>query len=275
VNHLEAEAIQDAPDVAVGMFLVKSYPAKVLFDTGATHSFVSTSCVELHNIPVKPMIPPLSVNSVGGKVQSDKMWSNLRIEIKGIDFPANLVEMGTQGLDVILGMNWLHRNQATVSCDKRTIKLVSPSGKEVVTEQFMPNLEEGACHHLSVDGKEVNLLREIRIVSEFPDVFPKDLPIMPPERKVEFSIDLIPSTDPISKGAYRMSGPELVELKNQIDKLLDKGNIRPSASPWDAPVLFVEKKDGTKRMCIDYRSLKEVTVKNKYPCLELKICSTS
>jgi hypothetical protein len=96
--------------VAVGMFPVESFPAKLLFDTGATLSFVSTSWVEAHNIPVEPMIPPLRVNSVGGKVQSDKMCPNLRIEIRGIDFHANLVVMGTQGLDVILGMNWLHRN---------------------------------------------------------------------------------------------------------------------------------------------------------------------
>jgi hypothetical protein len=142
VNHLEAEAIQDASDVAVHMFPVKSHPAKVLFDTGATHSFISTSWVETHNIPVEPMIPPLRVNSVRGKVQSDNMCLNLRIEIRGIDFPTNLVAMGTQGLDVILGMNWLHKNQATISCDKRTVKLVSPSGKEVETELFMPDLEE-------------------------------------------------------------------------------------------------------------------------------------
>jgi hypothetical protein len=77
------------------------------------------------------------------------MCPNLRIEIRGIDFPANLVVMGTQGLDVILGMNWLYQNQATISCDKRTVKLVSPSGKEVVTELYMPELEEGACHYLS------------------------------------------------------------------------------------------------------------------------------
>jgi hypothetical protein len=83
VNHLEAEAIQDTQDVAVGMFLVESYPAKVLFDTGATHSFVSTSWVESHNIPIVPMIPPLRVNSVGGKVQSDRICPNLRIEIRG------------------------------------------------------------------------------------------------------------------------------------------------------------------------------------------------
>jgi hypothetical protein len=141
------------------------------------------------------------------------MCPNLRIEIRGIDFPANLVVMGTQGLDVILWMNWLHRNQATINCDKRTVKLVSPSGKEVVIELFMPDIEEGACHHMSVDGKEANLLKAIRVVSEFPDVFPKDLPGMPPERKVEFAIELEPGTVPISKRAYRVSGLELVELK--------------------------------------------------------------
>jgi hypothetical protein len=96
--------------MAVGMFPIKSYLAKVLFDTCATHSFVSTSWVEANNIPIEPMIPPLRVNSVGGKVQSDRICLNLRIEIRGIDFPANLVVMGTQGLDVIQGMNWLHRN---------------------------------------------------------------------------------------------------------------------------------------------------------------------
>jgi hypothetical protein len=102
-------------------------------------------------------------------------------------------------------------------------------------------------------------------VSEFLDVFPEELPGIPPKRKVEFVIELIPGTAPISKRAYRVSGPELVELKKQIDELLEKGYIRPSTSPWAVPVLFVEKKDGTKTMCIDYRSLNEVTVKNKYP----------
>jgi hypothetical protein len=95
-------------------------------------------------------------------------------------------------------------------------------------------------------------------VSEFPDVFPEELPGMPPERKVEFAIELIPGTAPISKRAYRVSGPELNEL-------LEKGYIRPSTSPWATSVLFVENKDGTKTTCIDYRALNEVTVKNKYP----------
>jgi hypothetical protein len=173
--------------------------------------------------------------------------------------------MGTQGLDVILGMNWLHRNQATVSCDKRIVKLVSPSEKEVVTKLYLPELEEGACHHLYIDDKESNPIEAIRTVSEFPNVFSEELPGMPPERKVEFAIKLIPGTTLISKRAYRVTGPELVELKKQIDELLEKCYIRPSTSPLAAPVLFVEKKDGTKRMCINYISLNEVTVKNKYP----------
>jgi hypothetical protein len=148
--------------------------------------------------------------------------------------------------------------------------LVSPFGKEVVTKLYLTKLEEGSCHHLSVDDKESNPIEAIRIVSEFPDVFLEELPGMPPERKVEFAIELIPGTAPISKRAYRVSGPELVELKKQIDELLDKGYIRPSTSPWAAPVLFVEKKDGTKRMCIDYGALNEVTVKNKYPLPRIK-----
>jgi hypothetical protein len=251
--------------VAVGMFSVESHPAKVLFDTCAMHSFVTTSWVEAHNIPVEPMIPPLRVNSVRGKIQSNKMCSNLRIEIRGIDCLANLVVMDTQGMDVILGMNWLHKNQATISCDKRTVRLVSPFGEEIITELIMTNLEEGACHQMSVDGKEANPLEAIKVVSEYPNMFPEELPGMPPERKVEFAIQLEPGTAPISKRAYRVSGTELVELKKLIDELLEKGYIRPSTSPWVALVLIVEKKDGTKRMCIDYRALNEVTIKNKYP----------
>jgi hypothetical protein len=118
---------------------------------------------------------------------------------------------------------------------------------------------------MTIDSKEADPLEVIKVVSEFLDVFPKDLPGMPPEQKVEFAIGLIPGTAPISKWAYRVSGPELVELKKQIDELSEKGYVRPSTSPWAAPVLFMEKEDGTKRMCIDYRALNEVTIKNKYP----------
>jgi hypothetical protein len=105
----------------------------------------------------------------------------------------------------------------------------------------------------------------ISVVEEFMDVFPEELPGMPPEREVEFYIDLIPRTAPIAKRPYRMAPIELAELKLQIVDLQQKGYIHPSSSPWGAPVLFVSKKDGSMRMCIDYRSLNEVTIKNKYP----------
>ena len=103
------------------------------------------------------------------------------------------------------------------------------------------------------------------MVCDFRDVFPKELPGMPPRRDVDFSIDLIPGTGPISKAPYRMTPKEMEELKVQLEELLEKGYIRPSVSPWGAPVLFVRKKDGTMRLCIDYRELNKVTVKNKYP----------
>ncbi len=99
----------------------------------------------------------------------------------------------------------------------------------------------------------------------FPDVFAEELPGMPSEREVEFVIDLLPGTAPISKWPYRMSVDELKELKKQLTELQEAGYIRPSSSPWGAPVLFVQKKDGSQRMCVDYRSLNDVTVKNKYP----------
>jgi hypothetical protein len=145
------------------------------------------------------------------------------------------------------------------------MKLVSLSGEEVLVELVLSEPRKGSYHRVTAHIEEVEPSEAINVVSEFLDVFPEELPGMPPERKVEFVIELIPGTAPISKRAYRVSEPELVELKKQIDELLDKGYIRPSTSPWAAPVLFVEKKNGTKRMCIDYRSLNEVTVKNKYP----------
>jgi hypothetical protein len=93
---------------------------------------------------------------------------------------------------------------------------------------------------------------------------------MPPDRDIEFMIELLPGMTPISKRPYRMPVNELVELKKQIAELQSKGFIRPSSSPWGAPVLFVEKKDGTQRMCVDYWSLNEVTIKNKYPLLRIE-----
>ena len=106
---------------------------------------------------------------------------------------------------------------------------------------------------------------DLPVVREFLEVFPEDISGLPPEREIEFSIDLVPGAGPISIAPYRMSPIELAELKKQLEELLDKQFVRPSVSPWGAPVLLVKKKDGTMRLCVDYRQLNKVTIKNKYP----------
>jgi hypothetical protein len=103
------------------------------------------------------------------------------------------------------------------------------------------------------------------ILREYRDVFSKEVPGLPPRRDIDFSIEITPRAVPMSKTPCRMSTPELVELKLQLKEMMDKGYIRPSVSPWGAPILFVKNKDGTLRLCIDYRQLNKVTIKNKYP----------
>jgi hypothetical protein len=118
-----------------------------------------------------------------------------------------------------------------------------------------------------MSGKKI---KEIPIVCEFPDVFPEELPELPPDRDIEFVFELMPGARPIEKSPYRMSSEKLDELKKQLKKLLEQGFVRPSASPWGSPVLLMEKKDGTKRMCIDYYTLNSKMIKNKYPLPRIK-----
>jgi hypothetical protein len=125
--------------------------------------------------------------------------------------------------------------------------------------------DKATSNRIVLNHLDVASTLDIRTVSEYPDVFPKELPGMPPDREIEFLIELVPGTTPIFKGPYRMAANQLAELKEQLEELLDKGYIHPSASPWGAPIIFVPKKDGMQRMCLDYRSLNEVTIKNKYP----------
>jgi hypothetical protein len=134
-------------------------------------------------------------------------------------------------------------------------------------EYVIENLftDKAASNRIVLNHLNVSSTLDIRTVSEYPDVFPEELPGMPPDREIEFVIELVPGTAPIFKRPYRMAANQLAKLKEQLQELLDKRYIRPSASPWGAPIIFVPKKDGTQRMCVDYRSLNEVTIKNKYP----------
>jgi hypothetical protein len=143
--------------------------------------------------------------------------------------------------------------------------LTTPDGKElefvakpVVTAMCVAN-------HAKVNQMDPIQGSDVPVVNEFPDVFSDELPGMPPNQYIEFVIELEPGSAPIYRTPYRMTTLELAELKVHLKELLEKGFIRPSSSPWGAPMIFVPKKDGTQRLCVDYRALNEVTIKNKYP----------
>jgi hypothetical protein len=131
--------------------------------------------------------------------------------------------------------------------------------------------DKAASNKIMLNHLDAASTLDIRTVFEYPDVFPEELSGMPPDREIEFVIELVIGTAPILKRPYRMAANQLAKLMEQLQELLDKGYIHPSASPWGSPIIFVLKKDGTQGMCEDYRSLNEVTIKNKYPCLELMI----
>ena len=190
--------------------------------------------------------------------------------------------LGIHDFDIVLGMDWLSKNRATLDCYKKEVRLVSPEEPGVIfrgiRREIAPSrinamttskmLWKGCQCYLAfvVDRRqEGTRLEDIPIVKEFLDVFPDDISGLPPDREVEFTIDLIPSTEPISISPYRMAPAELRELKAQLEELLSKGFIRPSISPWGAPVIFVKKKDGSLRLCIDYKQLNKVTIRNQYP----------
>jgi hypothetical protein len=254
--------VPEDADIVYGMFLVNSIPASVLFDSGASHSFITQSFVKKHNIPKYPLKKMLHISSPGGDMKATHSCPHVIIKIQGIDFSVNPVVLGSNGIDVILGCNWLKSCDGVIQCANGTIMLTSPQGERIQVSIDKSTDEKGKT---MINHLEEKPLENITIVCEYPDVFPEELPGMPPDRDIEFSIELLPGTAPISKRPYRMDVKDLVELKKQIEELLEKGFIRPSSSPWGAPVLFVNKKDGSRRMCVDYRSLNEVTIKNKYP----------
>jgi hypothetical protein len=152
------------------------------------------------------------------------------------------------GIDVILGMDWSHKHKVLIDYAKKSIKLTTPEGKEMefVIEPVVN--AKGIANRVKVNQLDASQGSKVPVVNEFPNVFPVEFPGMPPDRDIEFVIELKPSTSPIYKIPYRMATPELAELKEHVKELLEKGFIRPSSSPWGAPVIFVLKKDGTQRL---------------------------
>ena len=148
-----------------------------------------------------------------------------------------------------------------IDCASKSILLTTPEGRRI---KYVSRHEPKRMH---INSLSRVVQEEVPVVKDFPYVFPEELPGMPPDRDIEFLIELLPGAGPISKRPYRMPAKDLEEIKKHIKELLDKDYIRPSSSPWGSPVLLVEKKDGSLRMVVDYRGLNEVTIKNKYPLL--------
>ena len=194
----------------------------------------------------------------------------------------DLVALDMRDFDVVLSMDWLSHHKATLDCYKKELKfhrlgkleekfsgirreLSSSMISALAAQRMLRNDCQGYLAYVVETGMEGTLVDEIPVVRVFPYVLLNDIPGLPPDREVEFTIDLIPRTEPISIPPYRMDPVELRELKAQLEELLRKGFIRPSISPWGALVLFVKMKDGSLRLCMDYMQLNRVTIRNQYP----------
>src|SRR6185295_5266786 len=186
VNHINAQEAHGAQGVVLGEFLVCSTLAKILFDSGASHSFISSSFVDKHKIPMVLLKIPLLTRTPRGdiKCQLGCLW--VRINLSGVEFLANLVVLKSEGIDVILGMDWLSKHNGLIGCTDKVVYLTNPEGVRVTCH----TRESGA--NPMVFSMETKTLEEVPVVNEYPDVFPEELPGMPPDRDVEFVIDLVP-----------------------------------------------------------------------------------
>jgi hypothetical protein len=171
----------------------------------------------------------------------------------------------SKGTGIILGRDWMSKHKVLIECAKKLVKLTTPDVKELefIVEPVVT--AKGVANRAKVNQLNASQGSEEPVVNEFLDVFPEEFLVMPPDRDIKFVIELKPGTAPIYNTPFRMTTVELADLKEHIKELLEKGFIYPSSSSWGAPVIFVPKKDGTQRMCVDYHALNEVTVKNKYP----------
>ena len=280
VTQHEADA---ALDVVTGIISILYHDAYALVDPRATHSFASKPFLDRFQIETQPLEGLMRVSlPVRDLLLVDRVVRDSRVLIEGQEFPADLVALNMRDFDVVLGMDWLSRHRATLDCYKKEVKLHRPGKLEVkfrgmcrelssnmisamVAQRMLRKGCQGYLAYVVETENEGTLVDEIPVVIEFPNVFPNDIASLPPDREVEFTIDLIPGIEPISIPPYRMAHAELRELKAQLEELLSKGFIRPSISPWGAPVLFVKKKDGSLRLCIDYKQLNRVTIRNQYP----------
>ncbi|GJY33308.1 putative reverse transcriptase domain-containing protein [Tanacetum coccineum] len=277
-------------NVVTGMFLLNNRYASILFDTGADRSFVSTAFSSQIDITPSTLDHYYDVELADGRIIGlNTILRGCTLNLLNHPFNINLMPVELGSFDAIIGMDWLAKYQAIIVCAEKIVRI--PWGNETLivhgdgsnrgnetrlniisctkTQKYLlkgcPIFLAHVTTKKAEDKSEEKRLEDVPIVRDFPDVFPEDLQGLPPTRQVEFRIDLVPGAAPVARAPYRLAPSKMKELSEQLQELSDKGFIRPSSSPWGAPVLFVKKKDGSFRMCIDYRELNKLTVKNRYP----------
>eukprot|EP00253_Pinus_taeda_P019034 PITA_19034 len=233
---------------------ISNLTVSILIDPGATLSYVSPKIVERCKLQSTKFKNPWLVQlATGAKRRVGAKIKDCSFTIAGQPVMADLNVLPLGSYDILIEMDWLEKHWSLV--DSNQLAKCVRKGCQIYAVQVG-----------YADSKDKTaILNNIPVIQEFTDVFPEEIPGLPPKRNIDFTIELVPGAAPVSRAPYRMSVPELTELKMQLQELLDKNYIRPSVSPWGAPVLFVKKKDGTFRMCIDYRQLNKLTIKNKYP----------
>ncbi|KAK4383124.1 Transposon Ty3-G Gag-Pol polyprotein [Sesamum angolense] len=271
------------PEVITSSFSICGSNAHVLIDPGSTCSFISHDFASHVHASIELLGHDLCVSMpAGGVMLVNTVLRSCPVVVEGVTLYADLVVINLREFDVILGMDWLSCNNALVDCQTKEVAVkVNGQMKMVIMgeRKGIPNCLISAvtafnlikewCEAYQASVHDVTKVRlgvsDVPVVREFPDVFSEELPGLPPHREVDFELKTILGAAPISITPYRMAPLDLKELKKQLEELLDKGFIRLSISPWGAPVLFVKKNDGSMRLCVDYRQLNRITIKNKYP----------
>ncbi|GJT68213.1 putative reverse transcriptase domain-containing protein, partial [Tanacetum coccineum] len=254
---------QQNPNVVTGTFLLNDHYACILFDSGAEKSFVSSAFTHFIDIAPATLNTSYEIELADGKVVStNTILRSCTLVLLNHVFKIDLLPTRLGSFDVIIGMDWLAYHRALIDSYEKIVRIPLPNGEILKVQGEKPEKDLGSLACIKADKKKLD---DIRVVRDFPKVFPDDLLGLPHVREVEFCIDLIPGASPVVRSPYRLAPSEMIELSNQLKELQEKGFIQPSHSPWGAPVLFVKKKDGSMRMCIDYRELNKLTIKNRYP----------
>nr|GEV02531.1 hypothetical protein [Tanacetum cinerariifolium] len=277
-------------NVVTGTFLLNNRYASILFNTSTDRSFISTAFSFLIDIVTTPLGNSYDVELADGKiVRIDTLMWGCTLNFLNHPFNVDLKPVELGSFDVKIGMDWLRRCHVVIVCDEKLVQI--PYRNETLTfrgnksnyrresqltvisclkaQGYMAKGCQIFLAQISAkkeeDKSEGKQLKDVPVVQDYPEVFPEDLSGLPPARPVEFQIDLIPGATPIARAPYRLALFEMKELSKQLQELSKKGFIRHSSSLWGSPVLFVKKKGGSFRMCIDYRELNKLTVKNRYP----------